>query len=61
MNKQMSSRQWTVVTLVVAWGVIGMVANLAHDKVSPSMAWALAAAASIAITWTMNCFRKASR
>jgi hypothetical protein len=61
MNKQMSSRQWSVVTLVVAWGVIGMAANLLQTKVPPAMVWFWASLASIAITWAMNCFRKAAR
>lgn len=61
MNKQLSPRQWTAVTLVVAWGVIGMAANLTQARLAPATVWLLAAIASIAITLAMSCFRKVSR
>ena len=61
MNKQLGSRPLTAVTLVVAWGLIGLATNVAPIRLAPATVWLLAAIASIAVTLVMTWFRKVSR
>jgi hypothetical protein len=65
MTNQPTRRGWSVLTLIVPWGVIGMAVNLTQGRTSPAMIWVWAAAASIgltlAITFTLKFLRRAAR
>jgi hypothetical protein len=65
MDNQSDRRGWGVLTLIVPWGIVGMVVNLTQDRASPAMIWVWAAAASIAstiaISLALKFFRRAAR